>query len=374
MRIVFLSHVDFNLYLFRLPIMKAMAASGWEVYALCPKGDYSDRFQKDGIIHVDYGIERGSLNPIKEFRTIRNIAEKLREISPDVLHTFTVKPNIYGNIAARLAGTRIVISSVTGLGSFFIEKGAKALLIRTLISTLYRFIFRWSTAVIFQNRDDMRLFIGKNIVSREKTHLIKGSGIDTGLWQKTDRDAGEVKKVLFVGRLLVHKGIKEFIDAAREVKKHHHEAEFTIAGDYDPGNPYNLPREIMEKAVAEGIVRFVGWQESVKPLFKTNDIFVLPSYREGMPRTAIEAASMSMPVITTDAVGCREVVDDGVNGYLVPVGESRSLAQKISQLMENRELYEKMAENARKKALAEFDIKSIVLEHQKLYTACLEEL
>lgn len=368
MRIVFLSHVDFNLYLFRLPVMKAMVKQGWEVFALCPEGEYSPRFADEGIVHIHYDIERSSLNPLKELSAIRNIAAALRAINADILHTFTVKPNIYGTLAARLAGTKTTFCSVTGLGSFFIESGPKAMFIRTLISILYRIVFTLAKGVVFQNGDDRELFIAKKIVSREKTHLIKGSGIDTTLWnRKNERGAEEQKCVLFIGRLLIHKGIREFIQAARIVKVSYPGVRFTVAGDFDGGNPYNLPKEEFDAAIEEGIIEFVGWQEDVRPLYEAADLFVLPSYREGMPRTAIEAASMGLPVITTDAVGCREVVEEGVNGYLVPIGESRKLADRIIRLLVDDALYHKMAENAREKAVSEFDIVAIVTQHLQLY-------
>ena len=367
MRIVFLSHVDFNLYLFRLPIMKAMVEAGWEVYALCPEGEYSKRFQDDGIMHVPYKIDRSSLNPFKEITTIRNIAKVLREINPEILHTFTVKPNIYGTIAGKLAGTKKIYCSITGLGSFFIEKSLQAMIVRGIITSLYRIIFKMADGVVFQNSDDLTLFIEKNIVSREKTYLIKGSGIDTGLWEGKKHSAHAGKTVLFIGRLLIHKGIREFIQAARSVKEKVPETRFVVAGDYDRGNPFNLEKETMDNAIKEGTVTFLGWQSDVRPLYEMSDIFVLPSYREGMPRTAIEAASMSLPIVTTDTVGCREVVDDGVNGFLVPVGDHVLLAAKILTLLNDDKLYEKMAQKSREKAVAEFDIQTIVAQHLSLY-------
>lgn len=375
MKIIFLSHVDFNLYLFRLPVMKAMADAGWEVIALCPDGDYSHRFQTYGITHIPYRIERGSLNPIKELITVWRITKALRKLSPDILHTFTVKPNIYGVLAGSLAGTRHIVCSVTGLGSFFIEKGIKSTLIRTLISSLYRYTFKRAEAVVFQNSDDLELFIKKNIVSREKTFLIKGSGIDTDMWTQEEKLPGSDKQsVLFVGRLLIHKGIREFIEAARRVRENSPQTEFIVAGDFDKGNPYNISKDVFEEAVSRKDITFLGWQEDIRALFRECDLFVLPSYREGMPRTAIEAASMSLPVITTDAVGCREVVEEGYNGYLVPVGESEMLAQRIQTLLNDPVLYRRMAVNARSKAVEEFDIHMIVQRHLELYTSLLKEL
>lgn len=373
MKIVFLSHFDANLYLFRLPIMKALAGKGWEVIALTPEGTYSHRFEEEGIRHVSYEMDQGSLNPIKEVMAIRQIAEKLKGLAPDILHAFTVKPNIYGMLAGYLAGTKIKISSVTGLGSFFIEKDIKSRVIRTIITLLYQLVFRLADRVIFQNNDDLEVFVKNKIVSREKTVLIKGSGIDTTLWQKNDtKKTG--KSVIFIGRLLIHKGVGEFIAAAREVKRHHKEVRFIIAGDFYEGNPYNIKKEQLTLAINEGVIEFVGWRQEIRPLLEEASIFVLPSYREGMPRTAIEAASMSLPIITTEAVGCKEVVEEGVNGFLVPVGESRLIVQRINELLEDQHLYEKMAANSRKKAVAEFDVSVIVDQHLALYSTLLEQL
>jgi N,N'-diacetylbacillosaminyl-diphospho-undecaprenol alpha-1,3-N-acetylgalactosaminyltransferase len=372
MRVVFLSHLDANLYLFRLPVMKAMAAMDWEVIALCPEGNYSPLFEAEGIRHTAYPIDRGSLNPFKELRTLFAIAEKLKVITPDILHTFTVKPNIYGNLAARLAKTPVIVSSVTGLGSFFIEPGTKAALIRHIITLLYRIVFRRVDAVVFQNSDDRQLFIGQGIVSREKTHLIKGSGIDTTLWQKKESEVKSPPRILFVGRLLIHKGIREFIAAARIVREHFPAARFVVAGDFDPGNGYSMPKETFQEAVDEGVIEFLGWRTDIRELLQETTLFVLPSYREGLPRTAIEAASMGIPIVTTDAVGCKESVADGVTGFLVRVGDHKQLAERILYLLDNPGVYAKFSLQARKKAVAEFDVKSIVQGHLALYDSLLK--
>lgn len=369
MKIIFLSHFDANLYLFRLPIMKALVKEGWEVVALTPQGEYSSRFEKEGIRYISYEIDRGSLNPLKELKTIYDIAQKLRKISPDIVHTFTAKPNIYGNIAAKIAGIKTCISSVTGLGSFFIEDDFKSKIVRFLIVNLYKLVFRFSKTVIFQNSDDLKLFVSKNIVKKEKTALIKGSGIDTKEWVSSkDVLSSSPKKILFIGRLLIHKGIGEFIESAKEVKKIFKEGTlFIVAGDFYKGNPYNIDKKAIQNAIDEGTITFLGWREDIKELLDDSYIFVLPSYREGLPRTAIEAASMSKPIITTKTVGCKEAVDDGYNGFLTPLKNHTEITKAIIKLLEDKNLYTKMSQNSRKKALKEFDIEVIVKNHIDIY-------
>jgi len=370
--IVFLSHFDGNLYLFRLPIMKALASKGWRVIALAPEGDYSHRFTKEGIEYIAYNIERASLNPLSALRTIRSISRVLRSIRPDILHTFTVKPNIFGLIAGTLAGVNVRIASVTGLGSFFIETGLKAALVRFMITSFYRLLFPFATAVIFQNSDDKELFIKKRLVTTKKCRLIKGSGIDTDLWKRQRPLPERPEVILFIGRLLIHKGIREYIRAAEHLKILYPNLRFLVAGDYDRGNPYNLPEEEMIRAVEKGWVEPLGWREDIRELLDGADLFILPSYREGLPRTALEAASMGLPVITTDTVGCKEAVDEGETGFLVELGGADGIIEAVVLLLEHPERYHAMAEASRRKAVAEFDVRAIVAQHLELYNRCLE--
>jgi len=371
MKIVFLSHFDANLYLFRLPIMEALVKRGWEVIALCPQGEYHHRFKEHNITHIPYKIDRGSLNPFKEIVTIKRIESALKTIQPNLLHTFTVKPNIYGLIAARLAGVQTTVSSVTGLGSFFIEQDFKSRTVRRIITTLYRTLFTFASAITFQNSDDRKLFIQEGLLDASKSVLIKGSGIDTNLWSPEPREENDRFTVLYIGRLLIHKGIGEFLEAAKALKGRG--IRFVVAGDFYDGNPYNYDQEAFQTLVREGVVEFVGWITDIKPLIASCDLFVLPSYREGMPRTGIEAASMGKPLIVADAVGCREVVEHGVNGYLTPIGDSKEIIQYIQRLHASPSQCKALGEASREKALREFDVQAIVNEHIKLYETLLTD-
>ncbi len=361
-KIAFLSHLDLNLYLFRLPIMKALIKEGYEVYAICPKGEKFDEFEKYGIKALDYKIERKSLNPVKEIKTIRNIYKVIKSLDLDILQNFTAKPNTYGSIAGHLAKVPIIVNAVTGLGSFYIDNSKKSKAIKKVIEKLYKESNKKATYCIFQNSDDMKYFIEKKLVSKEKAILIKSSGIDTAVFKSENKDYNKtIVNVLMVARAIWHKGIKEYYEAASLLKDL--KVNFTLIGDTDKGNISCASKEFL----LSGNVNWLGYRDDIKKQIEQCDIFVLPSYREGVPRTLLEAASMSKVIVTTDAVGCREVVDDGINGFLVPVKNSEILAQKIKLLIQDEELRVKMGENSRNKALNEFDIDIIVKQYLKVY-------
>jgi N,N'-diacetylbacillosaminyl-diphospho-undecaprenol alpha-1,3-N-acetylgalactosaminyltransferase len=361
--IVFLSHFDGNLYLFRLPIMEALAQKGWRVIALCPSGEYSDRFAAHNITHINYRVDRAGLNPLSELKTLCQIRTILKQLQPDILHAFTAKPNLYGAIAGRLAGVKRIFISVTGLGSFFLESDLKSRLVRMLILALYRLAARLSVAVVFQNRDDRALFIQKRIVREKQAILIPGSGIDTTHYKPLDRASNEKPVVLFVGRLIAHKGIYEFLEAARAIGER---ARFIVVGSIDAGNPWSLSQEAIDRFSQERVAEFVGWCDP-KPYFKQADIFVLPSYREGLPRTAIEAAAMGLAIVTTDSVGCRESVIDQKTGILVKPQDTHALKKAIEKLIDQPEKRAAMGEAGRKLAIERFDIRQIVTAYLALY-------
>ena len=377
MKIVFLSHLDMNLYLFRLPIMQELVKRGHEVIALCPEGEYFARFAAHGISAQSYEISRKSLNPFREVATIYRIARCLRSLRPDIVQTFTIKPNVYGAFAAKIAGIPCTICSVTGLGSFYIQRGLKTTLLRILIETLNKIAFHLAKAVVFQNKDDMQLYYDLGLVSKTKAVLIKGSGIDPKVFAPDSVGADVARRykdelgiaqddvvVLMIARAIAHKGVVEYYQAAEKLHASLPHVRFLFVGDVDNGNIAPLSAEFLRSVPA---VRWLGKREDIRELLACADIFVLPSYREGIPRTLLEAGSMALPIVTTDAVGCREVVDDGCNGFLVPVGDSELLTQKIAELASDSALREAFGRASRKKILTEFSTASIVAQHLALY-------
>lgn len=365
--IVFLSHFDGNLFLFRLPVMEALARKGWRVIALCPAGEYSARFKDHSIEHIGYGVDRAGLNPLKELKTLWAIRKILKSLRPDILHTFTVKPNLYGAIAGRLAGVKTMVITVTGLGSFFIDSGIKSRLIRAVIRAGYRLIAPLVSRVLFQNEDDRALFIREKIVRENKTVLIGSSGIDTTLWQPAQKPAGPIT-VLFVGRLLVHKGVPELMIAAKNLKTRHGEAvRFVLVGDLDAGNPSSIDAATLQNWKNENLADFPGWQQNPRPWYERADIFVLPSHREGLPRTVIEAMAMGLPVVTTDAPGCRDTIEDRVSGLLFPIGDAVALESALETLIADETLRRQMGEAARARAVKLFDVRAVVDRYLALY-------
>ncbi|MDD2780906.1 glycosyltransferase family 4 protein [Sulfuricurvum sp.] len=359
----FLSHLDYNLWLFRLPIMQELVRQGHTVYAICPSGEVSGRFAQHNVTHIPYDIERSSLNPIKEIRSIRNIYDAILPLKLDILHTFTAKPNIYGTIAGVLAKVPRIINLVEGLGSFYLENDFKSRAIRTLIEFLYTRIFKLSDTVMFVNQDDPAYLISKKIITPEKVFRMKGVGIDTQAWHPGPK-IDEGFRVTMIGRAIKHKGVLEFIEAATLLSQKYPQVTFQFIGSPDAGNRFSLSEEFMR---TQSSIHYLAHQDNIRHLLSQSDIFVLPSYREGLPRTSMEALSMGLPIVTTDVVGCRETVDDGVNGFIIPPKNSAALSKAIEKLIMDPTLAQQMGKAGREKAINEFDISTIINKHLEVY-------
>jgi N,N'-diacetylbacillosaminyl-diphospho-undecaprenol alpha-1,3-N-acetylgalactosaminyltransferase len=368
MRIVFLSHLDLNLYRFRLPVMQSLVQEGHEVIALCPEGEFSKRFAHYGILHRSYEIERRSLNPFVEIKTLKAIRLALQELQPDLVHAFTHKPNLYGAFA--FSGR--VVQTVTGLGSFYTRKDARSVMVRTLINGLYRLSAPRVSRVIFQNRDDQEYFISHKIVPKSKAALVRSSGVDTKHFAPSPPDFKLLERygldpklpiVLMIARVIRDKGVYEYIQATERLKG---QAQFLYIGEIDRGNPHAYHPEWKS-------VRHLGYKENVKEWIALSDLVVLPSYREGVPRTLLEAAAMAKPIVTTDVPGCREVVVDGLNGLLVPPKDAAKLAEAIGSLLLNPQKREKMGAAGRKMAVEEFSVEKVVESYKRIYREILKE-
>ena len=360
-KIAFLSHLDLNLYLFRLPIMIELVKRGYMVYAIVPRGEKFDEFKKHDILALEYEIQRKSLNPFKELKTIRNIYKVIKPLQLDILQNFTAKPNIYGSIAAHLAKVPLIVNAVTGLGSFYISTTKKARVVRKVMEKLYKESNKKASYCIFQNSDDMQYFIDKNLVAKEKAVLIKSSGIDTEFFKPDKKSKNQTLVVLMVARAIWHKGIKEYYKASEILKNEN--VKFILIGDTDEGNLSCADAEFLNGSN----VTWLGYRDDIKEQIQDCDIFVLPSYREGVPRTLLEASSLAKPIVTTDAVGCKEVVEDGYNGFLVPIKDAKILADKIKILIDSKDLRETMGQNGRIKALKEFDVDIVIKKYLEVY-------
>jgi len=380
MTIAFLSHLDLNLYLFRLPIMQKLVEQGHKVYAVCPRGDYFDKFTEHGVEAIEYDIERSSLNPIKEIKAIYNIYRAIKLLELDMLHTFTAKPNIYGTLAGKMVKVPTIINLVEGLGSFYIEDTRKNIIVRTVIEKLYKLVFMMSDKVVFVNSDDPDYLESKGVIKKSQIEVIKSVGIDTEVFDpslvkkesieqlKKELNIEDKTVVLMVARAIWHKGVREYYEAATLLSGYEN-VQFILVGDVDEGNPSSADKAFLE----DGDVLWLGHRDDVLELTALCDIYLLPSYREGVPRTLLEAASMAKPIITTNTVGCREVVKNGENGFLVTVKNSKLLAEKIEYLLNNVSERNIMGENGRIMAINEFDIKQVVKQYLLLYQRVLKK-
>lgn len=375
LRFCFLSHLDLNLYLFRTPIMKELINRGHTVYAICPKGDKNDALQKIGCHVINYEIDRKGLNPFSEKQAIDNIYHAIKDLHIDILHTFTAKPNIYGTFAGHKAGIPVILNLVEGLGSFYIKNTPKTILIRTIMERLYKRAFHLSQGCVFVNTDDPAYMINKKLIPKEKVKIIKSVGVDTQKFSmqpysnekiaslKQSYNLSNKRIVLMVARAIWDKGVREYYEASTLLKTKYPDTEFLLVGGTDEGNPTCAS----EAFLTSGDVQWLRHRNDIPDLTAVCDIYVLPSYREGLPATLMEAASMAKPIVTTDTVGCREVVQDGINGFLVPVQDAQALADKIEILLRDHDLRLRMGEEGRSKVLKEFDVNTVVAQYMEYY-------
>ena len=373
--IAFLSHLDLNLYLFRTPIMKELIKKGHKVYAICPKGNKNKALNDIGCEVVNYIIDRKGLNPFSEKKSIDNIYNAIKDLDIDLLHTFTAKPNIYGTFAAKKAKIPVVLNLVEGLGSFYAKDSFKNIIIRNIMERLYKKAFKLSDGCVFVNTSDPKYMLKKNIIKEDKIKIIKSVGVDIvkfSMKNYTGDRLSLIKKdlklenkivILMVARAIWDKGVREYYKAADILQSRYDNIEFLLVGGTDEGNHSCASIKFLKT----GNVRWLGQRDDIVDITAISDIYVLASYREGLPATLMEASSMAKPIVTTNSVGCKDVVDDGMNGFLVPIRNSKALADKIEILIKDENLRKKMGQKALEKAKKEFDIKKIVIQYMEYY-------
>ena len=354
---------SWNILNFRSGLIRALVAEGYEVVAVAPDDAYSARLSELGCRFVALPMDNQGTHPLRDLLLFIRFWRLLRRERPDVLLAYTVKPNIYGSLAAGLLSIPVV-NNIAGLGAVFIKGGWLVRLVRAL----YRLALRRSAKVFFQNVDDRALFIDAGLVKPEQTDLLPGSGIDLTRFSKDEKlsrpsvkDVGRPFRFLLIARMLRDKGVVEYVAAAKQIRARWPNVEFGLLGFLDMQNPAAISTEEMNAWVAEGNVRYLGVSDDVRLEIAQADCIVLPSYREGTPRTLLEAAAMAKPIITTDAVGCREVVDDGVNGYLCQVRDANDLAAKM-HVMLGLSVAERavMGQAGRNKMVLQFDEKIVI--------------
>jgi glycosyltransferase involved in cell wall biosynthesis len=318
-----------NIYNFRRGLIAGLHAAGFRVVALAPRDEYIERLSDLGIEFWPIEIDKQGVSPSRDLMLLGRYYRVLRSIRPDIFLGYTAKPNIYGSIAAHLLGIP-VINNVAGLGTAFIKQGW----LTRIVSSLYRLAFSRSATVFFQNDEDKALFERQGIVSAEKTGLLPGSGINVSEFVPTSLEAADGNlRFLMIARLLWDKGVREYVEAARKLRRQQVSAQFQLLGFLDVPNRTAVGRRDVEAWTSEGVIDYLGHSDDVRPFIAAADCIVLPSYREGLPRVLLEGAAMGKPLIASDVPGCRHVVQHGQNGLLCEVRNSASLAEMMLQMI-----------------------------------------
>lgn len=354
-KVIIAANTSWNLVHFRGNLIAALRQRGFHVIAVAPKDAYSQRLTEQADEYLDFDFQSASISPAHDARLFLRFVSLLRRVQPALFLSFTVKPNIYGSLAARLLGIA-VINNVSGLGTAFIRQG----LITRITTALYRHAFKRSATVFFQNEEDRQHFVGAEIVGAARTEVLPGSGVDLERFAPTPLPPDEPFCFLLVARLLWDKGVREYIEASLLVREHHPSARFQILGPVDVDNRTAVPRAKLNEWVGRGIIEHLGPAEDVRPFMARANCIVLPSYREGLPRSLLEALAMARPIVATDVPGVRHVVDDGVSGLLCEVRSGRSLAAAILSMMAlSRDVRAEMGRAGRRRVERDFDIKVV---------------
>lgn len=364
MKIVIVGTVSSSITGFRADLIKCLVEKGHVVVALAI--DYTDEqralVRSFGALPMDYTFTRSGLNPFQDIRDTLSLVQLLKELKPDLVFSYFSKPVVFGTLAAKLAKVPRRIAMLEGLGFTFTEQpngfSLKTKLIRSIQVFLYRLAFPFLEQIIFLNPDDPVDLLEKHNLKVKKVNVLGAIGLNL-----TDYPYMEVKthpvRFIFVGRLLVEKGINEYISAAVLVKERYPVTEFVVLGDLDESNPGCLTQQQIDSLIEKNIVIYPGQVNNVYKWLSESSVFVLPSYREGVPRSTQEAMAIGRAVITTDVPGCRETVDDGVNGFIVPPWSAEKLAEKMIVFIEKPELIKRMGEESYRIAQEKFDVDKV---------------
>lgn len=361
MKVLISINTAWNLVNFRAGLIQSLINAGHEVVAVAPPDEYVERVRALGCRFVPLVMDNKGTHPGRDLMLMVRYIRLMRRERPDVYLGYTVKPNVYGSIAANICGIP-VINNIAGLGSVFVRNDWLTRLVRGL----YALALSRSAKVFFQNEDDREQFIAAGLVEPGITDRLPGSGVNLHQFEMVPSVSPDsTARFLLIARMLWEKGVGEYVEAARQLSRLGLKAEFCLLGFLDVQNPAAISREQMDQWRAEGFITYLGETDDVRPHISAATCIVLPSYyREGVPRSLIEAAAMGRPIITTDAVGCREMVDDGVNGYLCKPRDARDLAAKMEQMIAlSPEARAQMGGFGRQKVEREFDEKIVIKKY-----------
>lgn len=363
-KIIFVVNVDWFFISHRLPLALEALKKGYKVHIACGITDKKEYLESLGLIVHNLSISRSGTGIKNELNTFIEIYRVLKKINPDIAHFISIKPVLYGGIASRFLDIPKKVFSISGLGFIFIKQGLKATIVKLIIKRMYNFALGGKNShVIVQNPDDRKVV---KSIKDVPTTLIRGSGVDLNQYAYIEENDKKIK-IVMACRLLKDKGVFEFVEAAKILKKKDSFAEFILYGDIDIHNPATLSNEELKKIKKDNYVEVHGFSSDISSIFLDANIIVLPSYREGLPKVLIEAAACGRAVVTTDVPGCRDAIEANVTGFLCKVRDINSLSEEIEKLILNKDLRNSMGKAGRKLAQKEFDIRKVVEKHFEIY-------
>ena len=365
MRIAVVLNTSWNIYNFRMSLVRALISEGHEVHSIAPKDEFTPLLRDAGCTHHDVKMDSRGANPVKDAALIAELYFIYRRVKPDIILHYTIKPNVYGTLAAAML--RIpVINNVCGLGTVFLKDN----LVSAIAILLYRISFRFASKVFFQNQEDLNLFVNRRMVRADAVDLVPGSGIDLQKFRPVPFRRNKTFTFLLISRLISDKGIFDFIAAVKDLQKEGFDARFQILGPMDPEHKRGIKVQVIRQWIENNVVEYLGTTVDVRKHIEDADCIVLPSYREGTPRTLLEAASSAKPIITTNVPGCNHVVVDHYNGLLCRMKDSKDLAVKMREMAAcGDERLAKFGLNGRLKMEAEYDENLVINKYLRALEA-----
>lgn len=357
MRIAVVLNTSWNIYNFRLNLIKALFREGHEVVAVAPRDEYTPKLIELGCSYEEVKMDSRGVNPIKDIALTYELYRIYKRVRPDIILHYTIKPNIYGTIAASRLNIP-VINNVCGLGTAFLREN----IVSKIAIALYKFAFRFPKLIYFQNNDDKKFFVESNIVLKDKTDVLPGSGIDLSRFIPAEETSNKKPfTFLLISRLIHDKGIVEYIEAIKLLRNRGVDARFELLGQIDEEHMRGIPKELIDQWIENGVVDYLGSTDDVRPYINNSDCVVLPSYREGTPKSLIEAASSAKPIVATNVPGCNNIVENDVNGLLCNLMDQHDLADKMEIMYKTDDKTRKaMGEAGRQIAEERFDEKIVI--------------
>lgn len=363
---------DFFFLSHRLPIGVAAKEEGYDVTIISEDTGVSYKIREAGLKTINLPINKAGTNIIDEIKTLFFLYKLFVKEKPDIVHLVGLKTMLWGSIACCLAGVKAMVSAVCGLGVLFDDKHAHSLMTRSILKVLRLTHKRRNTKVIFQNNDDKAIFLDAKIVKEEQCAFTNGSGINLDNYDYTPEPTDDLIKIIFTARMVEDKGTMVLIDAAKILQEEYKDkVRFLLCGGLDT-NPNGITQTMLEEKCDGEYIQWLGHRKDILDLLKQSHIMAFPSwYREGLPKSVIEAEAIGRPVVTTDSVGCRDTVVDGCNGFIIPIRDPQALATALKRLIDDGNLRRKMGENARKFAVSKFDIRDVINVHIDVYRSVL---